>query len=586
MRCIRACSKLGIKSVAIYAQSDSTSLHVSLADEAVVLKTDGTQGYLNVDNILQICKDHDIDVVIPGYGFLSENAAFAERVEQSGMVFAGPSPECITKMGLKHEARELAIAAGVPVVPGTGLLDTADDAIKAGDELGYPLMLKATGGGGGMGLQICQNAEEVRSKFVSVKSRGEQLFKNAGVFLEKYYPKSRHVEVQVFGNGSEVVHFGERECSIQRRHQKVIEECPSPFVEATPGLREKITSSAVKLPAQLKYKSAGTMEFLVDDETGDFFFLEMNTRLQVEHGITELCYDVDLVMLMLRQADAELAGAGGIPTEELKGLMKSKPNGAAIEARVYAEIPSRDFAPSPGVLQEVIISDSPGVRVDTWVRAGQEITPSYDPLIAKVMVHADCRQKAIDSMVKVLAGDVSFKGPANNADFCRDIVASPAFKEGRTTTDFLKSNFTYKPCAIDFLFAGAFTTVQDIGRPTKGHGIPKGGSMDIVSARMANILVGNKPTDELLELTLNGPEILFLSDAVVSICGAPSIVTVDDQEASMFTRFVVKSGQKLKIGFIKGPGIRAYLAIRGGFPDVPVLFGSKSATPSQKYGGE
>ncbi|KIV99328.1 urea carboxylase [Verruconis gallopava] len=585
VRCIRACSALGVRSVSIYTASDSTSLHVSAADESVALKSDGTPGYLDVENILQICKDREVDAVIPGYGFLSENADFARKIVQAGIAFVGPSAECIADMGLKHRARELAIATGVPVVPGTGLLLSEDEAVEAGHHLGYPIMLKATGGGGGMGLQVCKDADEVREKFKSVKSRGETLFQNSGIFVEKYYPKSRHIEVQVFGNGSEVIHFGERECSIQRRHQKIIEECPSPFVEARRGLREKLTSSATRFARALNYKSVGTVEFLEDDETGDFFFLEMNTRLQVEHGVTELCYSIDLVALMLRQADAELAGKPGISAEELLLLQDFRLNGASIEARVYAEIPSRDFAPSPGILQEVVIPSVTTLRVDTWVRAGQEITTSYDPLIAKVMVFASSRSEAINSMIKLLDSEVSFKGPANNMDFLRDIVASEQFKDGKTTTDFITNNLSYRPCAIDFLFGGAFTTVQDVGRPKKGHGIPKGGPMDIVSARLANILVGNLPEDELLEITLSGPEMLFLSAAVIAVCGAPTTLTIDGKEVSLWKRLVVQRGQRVKVGFINGPGIRAYLAIKGGFPGVPVLFGSKSTTPSQKYGG-
>lgn len=226
-----------------------------------------------------------------------------------------------------------------------------------------------------MGLQVCNSAEEVRTKYVNVKSRGEVLFKNSGLFMEKYYAKSRHIEVQVFGNGEEVIHFGERECSIQRRHQKVIEECPSPFVASRPELREKITSCATRYAGALKYKSAGTVEFLVDDATADFFFLEMNTRIQVEHPVTEMCYGVDLIELMLLQADFEKAGKVGIP--DLKSCIKSGPNGAAIEARLYAENPFKNFEPSPGLLQEVYWPKADWLRVDTWVKSGQVVTANY-----------------------------------------------------------------------------------------------------------------------------------------------------------------------------------------------------------------
>ncbi|KAF2092497.1 urea carboxylase [Rhizodiscina lignyota] len=583
-RCIRACSKLGLQSVSIYTPADSTSLHVSLADESVLLKTEGVAGYLDVDNIIEICQAHNVDAVIPGYGFLSENASFAQKVADAGMVFVGPSPESITAMGLKHRARELAIATGVPVVPGTELLESEQIAVEEAEKLGFPVMLKATGGGGGMGLQVCFSAEDVRVKYKSVQSRGETLFKNAGVFLEKYYSKSRHVEVQVFGGADEVVHFGERECSIQRRHQKVIEECPSPFVESKPGMREKLTTCAVNYASALNYKSAGTVEFLVDDETGSFFFLEMNTRLQVEHGITELCYGVDLVELMLLQADGERHGTGGIPIESLRLLVKDGPDGSAIEVRIYAENPSRNFAPSPGILQEVVIPVDGSLRVDTWVKSGQEITSYFDPLIAKVMVHASTRAETIIQMTAALAYKVSFKGPANNLDFVKRIIASSDFGKGNTLTTFLDT-FPYRPCAIDVLSAGAFTTVQDVGRPKKGHGIPKSGPMDSISARIANILVGNDQDLDLLEITLDGPELVFNAAAVIAICGAAVPVSVDGKEVPMWSRLRIDAGQKLMIGFLKGPGIRCYLAVKGGFPNIPLVFGSKATTPSLKYGG-
>lgn len=242
-------------------------------------------------------------------------------------------------------------------------------------------MLKATAGGGGMGLLICHDENEVRDSFATVQSRGEALFKNSGMFMERYYPSSHHIEVQIFGNGQgKAIHFGERECSIQRRHQKVIEECPSPFVVRHPELREKLGAAAVRLAESIKYGSAGTIEYLVDDESGDFFFLEMNTRLQVEHGITELCYDIDLVELMLRQADRELCGKGGLPEAELEELAGRQPNGSAIEVRVYAENPARNYAPSPGTLQMVEWKEVPGSRIDTWVHTGTKVTANYGKL--------------------------------------------------------------------------------------------------------------------------------------------------------------------------------------------------------------
>jgi acetyl/propionyl-CoA carboxylase alpha subunit len=349
------------------------------ADEAVLLAGSNATAYTNEDNIISIAKEKQADAIIPGYGFLSENSHFARQVAEAGLVWVGPSPESIEAFGVKHVARGLAEKADVPIVPGTkDLVADADAAAKAAEEIGFPIMLKATGGGGGMGLITCNTAQEVRDGFQMVQSRGETLFKNPGVFLEAFYPASHHIEVQVFGNGQgQAISFFERECSIQRRHQKVIEECPSPFVEKHPELRSKLGDAAVRLAESIKYGSAGTVEFLVDDKSSNFFFLEMNTRLQVEHGITELCYGVDLVELMFKQADAQLAGKGGLDGDSLKKMQPDGPSGAAIEARIYAENPLKDYAPSPGLLQKVDFKNVPGSRVDTWVFTGARITPNY-----------------------------------------------------------------------------------------------------------------------------------------------------------------------------------------------------------------
>lgn len=385
VRICRTAKQLGVKTIAIYSEADAASQHVREADEAVLLSGNNATAYTNEDNILAIAKEKKADAIIPGYGFLSENAHFARLVNDAGLVWVGPSPESIEAFGVKHVARDLAEKAGVPIVPGTkGLVEDEDAAEKAAKKIGFPVMLKATGGGGGMGLITCSDPGQVREGFRMVQSRGTTLFKNPGVFIERYYPASHHIEVQVFGNGQgQAVHFGERECSIQRRHQKVIEECPSPFVGKHPELRKKLGDAAVQLSESIKYASAGTIEYLVDDNTGEFFFLEMNTRLQVEHGITELCYGIDLVELMLKQADAQLAGRGGIDGPALKQMQPEKPSGSAIEARVYAENPVRDFAPSPGLLQKVEWKDVPGSRVDTWVFSGSRITPNYGKLSCK-----------------------------------------------------------------------------------------------------------------------------------------------------------------------------------------------------------
>jgi len=446
-------------------------------------------------------------------------------------------------------------------------------------------MLKATAGGGGMGLLTCNNEQDVRSSFKTVQSRGETLFKNAGLFIEKFFPSSHHIEVQVFGNGmGQAVHFGERECSIQRRHQKVVEECPSPFVTEHPELREKLGSAAVRLAESIKYGSAGTIEYLVDDESGNFFFLEMNTRLQVEHGITELCYGVDLVELMLKQADAQLQGKGGLDADSLKRLQPKAPNGAAVEVRVYAENPAKDYAPSPGLLQKVAWKDVPGSRIDTWVHSGTKVTSFYDPLLAKAMVHASSRDGAIKGMLDLLDGSKLY-GPPTNMEFLSAILADSTFKSGRTMTKFL-TTFDFRPAAIDVIQGGAYTLVEDWpGRPTVGRGFSHTGPMDPLAFRIANALVGNETGKEGLEITLSGPDLRFLGAAIVALCGAPMDAKLDGEPFPMWTRHRIQAGQRLTIGKTIGGGCRSYLAIYGGLPSIATWFGSKSTAPMTAVGG-
>ncbi|KAK1082182.1 hypothetical protein LTR33_004101 [Friedmanniomyces endolithicus] len=592
VRIIRTAQALNIKTISVYTSIDASSLHVSQADEAVLLPGSNSTAYTDGDEIIKIAKEKGVDAIIPGYGFLSENADFARSVGRAGLVWVGPSAESIEAFGVKHVARELAEKAGVPIVPGTkGLVETADDAVKESERIGFPVMLKATGGGGGMGLVVCHTSKEVKEGFETVRSRGETLFKNPGLlvdpssytlFIERYIADGHHIEVQVFGNGQgQAIHFGERECSIQRRNQKVIEECPSPFVEKNPSLREKLGSTAVSLAESMKYGSAGTIEYIVDDKTGEFYFLEMNTRLQVEHGITEMVYNVDLVELMFKQADAQLSGKGGLAPDYLKSLQPSKPVGVAIEVRVYAENPLRDYAPSPGLLQMVQWEQLEGSRIDTWVFTGTQVSPNYDPLLAKVMNHAKTREAAHKGMALLLSRSM-ICGPPTNLEYLAAIMQNETFQSGHTLTSFLKT-FDFAPSVIDVISAGAYTLVQDLpGRPTVGKGL---GPMDPVALSIANMLVGNEKGKEGLEITLSGPELRFLGPAVVALTGAPMNFTLDGSAIPMWTRKHVKAGQKLKIGKTTGGGCRSYLAVYGGFPKVADYFGSKSTSPLVAIGG-
>jgi len=595
-RIIRSCKQHGLTSIVVFTKEDTESLHVLQADISIPLSGTGASAYTNIDELVKIAKEERADVVIPGYGFLSENQKFTARLFKEGIAFAGPDSNSIEQFGLKHLARKIAVKCHVPVIPGTELIRDENEAIKACDEIGYPVILKATAGGGGIGMMICTSEDEVKKNFTLVKSRGSSVFKNEGVFIEKYFTSGRHIEVQIFGNGlGDVVTYGERECSIQRRHQKVIEETPSPFVENSGmmyDLRRKLTSCAGNLAEEVNYKSAGTIEFLVDDETGDFFFLEMNTRLQVEHGITELVYNVDLVFFMLLQADYEISGSG-IPVHILKKDLNYEnsvevPHGHAIEVRVYAENPVRNFAPCPGILHNVSIPPNGRcgeyiVRVDHWISTGGKVSPYFDPLLAKIMVWSPKRTS--QNIVKTLR-QIKIQGPVNNIEYCIDILKSPEFSQGKTLTTFLDS-FKFRPHLIEFIDSGDYTTVQDLpGRNNIRHGVPRSGPVDNISLQLANIAVGNTKDMECLECTVRGPVLKFHSAAIISLAGGAFNSTLNQTaKVPFFTELYIPAGSVLDIGKAEGTSVKCYLAVKGGFPGVALWLDSKSCTPSLKLGG-
>ncbi|KAH9850513.1 urea carboxylase [Lenzites betulinus] len=591
VRILRTAHRLRISTVAVYTRSDATAPHVVLADEAVPLQPNNgdpvanARGYLDADAILAVCKERGVTLVHPGYGFLSENAGFAQLVIDAGITWLGPKPETMECMGLKHRARELAVEVAVPLVPGSkSLLHNAEEAVSLANEIGYPVMLKSTAGGGGMGLVVCTNADELRSKFTSTQSRAQTLFHNDGVFIERYIPAARHVEVQVFGDGcGRVIHMGERECSVQRRHQKVIEEAPSPFMLRHPAIQREMWAAAVRLAEHVNYESAGTVEFLVDDATGEFFFLEMNTRLQVEHPVTEQVNPgLDIVELMILQGLMKHDHPNGSmlshPAME-QHLSDTPPEGHrlhAIEVRVYCENPAAQFKPCPGVLQQVEIPKHDWLRVETWVETGTTITPYFDPLACKLIVTAAHRSEAITRLSQVLS-EIRIYGPPNNIEYLRAICQSQAFKEGIATTTFLDT-FTFSPRAFAVLSGGLETTVQDYPGRRIGLGIPRSGPMDSFAFRLANILVGNEPGTEGLELTLTGCRLVFHQAAAVAVTGASIKVSVNGEEAPMWARIVVPAGGKLVLGNAFGTGMRMYLAIKGGFPEIPKYLGSKSTS--------
>ncbi|KAH0835743.1 allophanate hydrolase subunit 2-domain-containing protein [Lanmaoa asiatica] len=598
VRVIRTAKHLGIPTVAVYSPSDAMSPHVSLADEAALLKdtsqlrVSGGQPesklYLSLSAIIAVCKDRHVTMVHPGYGFLSENADFARVVVGAGMIWLGPRPEVIRAMGLKHEARGLAAKAGLPLVPGSrGLVSTSEDALRTAKEIGFPVMLKATAGGGGMGLVICKDDTELSVRFENTRERAETLFRHEGVFIEQYYLSARHVEVQVFGNGmGDVVHMGERECSVQRRHQKVIEETPSTLVSRYPKLRKEMCDAAVRLCRSINYSSAGTVEFLVDDETGDFFFLEMNTRIQVEHPITEAIHPgLDLVELMIAQGVAERTAIRGLdlnsPTLS-QGLFDANlDKGAmhAIEVRIYSENPGDGFRPCSGVLQQADLPEQDWLRVDHWISAGTSVTTFFDPLLCKLIVQGHTREEAVLRLQQALS-TCMIHGPPNNVPYLRAICENNTFKNGRATTAFLDT-FEYTPRAFTVVAGGIEATVQDLPGRRIGLGMPRSGPMDVRAFKGANIIAGNHPETESLEIvTLPGVgcKFTFHVPCVVAVTGKSITVKVNRERAPMWARLVVPAEGTLEIGGEPSNGFRVYLAVRGGFPEVPWYLGSKSTS--------
>ncbi|MCF5736774.1 5-oxoprolinase/urea amidolyase family protein [Pseudomonas syringae] len=578
-RILRTLRTLQVKGVAVYSEADAASLHLMQADEAHSLGEGGAAGtYLAVEKILAIAKASGATAIHPGYGFLSENAGFAQACEDAGIAFVGPTPEQLRVFGLKHTARALARQHGVPMLEGTELLDSLESAIAAAHTIGYPVMLKSTAGGGGIGMRVCRSAEELADSFEAVKRLGQNNFSDAGVFIEKYIQRARHLEVQVFGDGQgEVLALGVRDCSVQRRNQKVLEETPAPNLPH--GMAEELCIAAVKLARAVNYRSAGTVEFVFDSEDQRFYFLEVNTRLQVEHGVTEQVWGVDLVSWMVQLAAGDLP-----PLDQLQAGLK--PVGHAIQARLYAEDPGRDFQPCPGLLTAADFPPADGrkLRIDTWVEAGCEIPPYFDPMIAKLISWAPSREDASAGLIDAL-NETRLYGVETNRDYLRQIIADAPFSSGQPWTRCLE-DLVYHADTFEVLSGGTQTSVQDYpGR--LGYwavGVPPSGPMDSRALRQGNGLLGNPEGCAALEVTMSGPLLRFNTDAVVAVTGAHIPITLDGQSCAMNTALFVSAGSTLSLGTIAGAGVRSYLCVRGGL-DVPDYLGSKSTFTLGQFGG-
>lgn len=571
-RIIRTLKKMGVDSVAVYSEADVHSLHVARADEAVCLgAAPAVESYLNFEKIFAAARATGAEAIHPGYGFLSENADFAEACQREGFVFIGPTPQQMRDFGLKHAARELAKRNQVPMLPGSELLPSLADAKKEAARIGYPVMLKSTAGGGGIGMRMCASESELVDAFESVQRLAASAFKQSGVYLEKFVATARHIEVQIFGDGKgNVVALGERDCSAQRRNQKVIEETPAPGL--SPEMRQSLLDSAVRLTHAAGYQSAGTVEFVFDVADHKFYFLEVNTRLQVEHGVTEEVTGIDLVEWMVKQAAGELD----------LSKFKATPNGASVQVRLYAEDPNKNFQPSSGILTEAIFPSN--ARIETWIERGSEIPPFYDPMIAKVIVKAPTRKEAVAKLQAALA-ETRLAGIECNLEYLRQVIATPEFASGDIHTKWL-ATFPYRPATIDVIEPGTLSSIQDYPGRIKfwSVGVPPSGPMDDYAFRLANELAGNAENAAGLEMTLSGPTLKFNCDTTIALTGAEMKATLDGNPVSFWQSVHIRAGSVLQLGGIKGAGCRSYLAVHGGF-DVPDYLGSKATFALGKFGG-
>ncbi|MEV6826726.1 urea carboxylase [Amycolatopsis sp. NPDC051102] len=571
VRILRSAKELGLETVAVYSDADRLAPHVRLADRAVRLgPAPAAESYLRAEAIIAAALETSCDAIHPGYGFLSEDAAFARACEDAGIAFAGPSPEHLEVFGSKHTAREAAIAAGVPLLAGTGLLSDVDEALARAADIGYPVMLKATGGGGGIGMRACASPEELRAAWDTVRSVAAKSFASSGVFLERLVTRARHVEVQVFGDGfGEVLALGTRDCSLQRRNQKVVEECPAP--DLPEEVRKHLVESAVALCSSVRYRSAGTVEYVYDPGRGEAAFLEVNTRLQVEHPVTEAVHGVDLVAWMLRLAQGD------------RGMFRAVPvaRGHAVEARVYAEDPGAGHRPSAGLVTRVTLP--PATRVDTWVEPGTTVTTHYDPLLAKVICTGADRAEALENLRAALAA-TRFDGVQTNLGQLRAAAGDPAFGAATHHTSTLDTIGDAEP-RIDVVRGGTMTTVQDWpGRTGFWHvGVPPSGPMDDRSLRLGNLALGNPEGAPGLESTVDGVALRFSHATEVCVAGAPATVLVDGVEAPLWTPVEVPAGATLDVRACTA-GLRSYVLVRGGV-DVPEFLGSAATFTLGKFGG-
>ncbi len=577
VRIIRTLQAMNIRAIAVYAEADRHARHVRLADEAWSLGDGPVRDtYIQQDKLLAIAAQSGAQAVHPGYGFLSENPEFVTRCEAAGLHFLGPGAQQMAAFGLKHSARALAAQNDVPLLPGSGLLTSLDEAQQRAAEIGYPVMLKSTAGGGGIGMQRCDDSAQLAAAFTRVKRLAGNNFADDGVFLEKFIARARHIEVQIFGDGAgNVIALGERDCSAQRRNQKVLEETPAPGL--SDAVRAALQTTAVRLASAVQYRSAGTVEYVYDDASQQFWFLEVNTRLQVEHGVTEMVYGVDLVRWMVELAQQTLPPLASL---------QPRARGHAIQVRLYAEDPAKQFQPSAGLLSHVAFPasvDRATLRIDSSVETGMEVSPFYDPMLAKMMVHAADRATALGSLAQALDATELY-GIETNVLWLRHLCALPEVQQARIITATL-GGVQWQPPTLDILSGGTLTTVQDApGRIGYWHvGVPPSGPFDSRAFQLGNRLLGNDADAAGLEITLHGPTLRFNQACSLVLTGAPIAAQLDQQTLPMNQVISAQAGQTLTLGDVRD-GSRSYLLLAGGL-NTPRYLGSRSTFTLGKFGG-
>lgn len=572
-RIIRTLKKMNITAIAVYSIADKYAPYVAMADESYLLgPAIVSESYLNIAKIIEIIKLSKADAVHPGYGLLSENPKFFEALNSEGIAFIGPSLKHLKSFGLKDEARKLAKSAGVPLVPGTDLINTVDEALEAAHKIGYPIMLKAAAGGGGIGMQRCTSDIELRSNYESVINLARKNFANSNIYMEKCIDRARHIEVQIFGDGQgQVLTLGERDCSLQRRHQKVVEETPAPNLSSE--IRLRMSEAARALAVQHQYMSAGTVEFIYDCDNQEFYFLEVNTRLQVEHTVTEEVFKIDLVEWMI------LLAAGDLSFWPTKKML---PEGHAIQARIYAEDPIRNFMPCTGEISHWSFGGNP--RIDSAVEKGQSVTSYYDPLLAKVIVKAKDRESAITAL-KLSLEQAVIGGVQTNTAWLVGLIDSNEFKTGTVCTYFTKSHH-YFPAVVEVLRPGIQTTVQDHPGRVKmwDVGVPPSGPMDAYSFQLGNSLLQNDDQAAGLECLIHGPKLKFHLDTAVCVTGAYAEVKLNNVKVAMWKTIAIKAGDILDVGKVLKFGNRIYILIAGGI-QTPDYLNSRSTFTLGKFGG-